>query len=173
MKQRTIGVSKRCHKPALFVRRRATQGFKRNRGSSARCGHEPLVRLGYYFLAVFPTRMKSRISRTLSYPVTAKEISEALADVPQAGYLSIEFFHYQRMKDRGKPYAVLSVHYAFTSAFERDWYVQVSAVPRNLRHTVNELLKEEAFPAMRELLVQRRNLSSEHGGQALTAVNAL
>ena len=114
--------------------------------------------------------MKSRISRTLSYPVTAKEISEALADVPQAGYLSIDFFHYQRMKDRGKPYAVLSVHYGLNSAFERDWFVRVSAVPRNLRHTVNGLLKEAAFPAMRDWLVQRRNLSSEHGGQSLTAI---
>jgi hypothetical protein len=68
------------------------------------------------------------------------------------------------------PYAALSVHYAFNSAFERDWSVGVSAVPRNLRHTVNELLREEAFPAMREWLVQRRNLSSEHGGQTLTAI---
>jgi hypothetical protein len=117
--------------------------------------------------------VKNRISHTLSYPVTAKEISEALADVPQASYLSIDFFHYKRMRDRDKPYAVLSVHYAFNvfnSALERDWSVKVRAVQRKLRHTVNELLKEEAFPAMREWLVQRRNLSSKHGGQSLSAI---
>jgi len=126
--------------------------------------------LRYYFVVVFPTRLKSRISHTLSYPVTAKEISEALADVPQAGALSIDFFHYQRLRERGKPYAVLSVHYTLNSALEREWSVQVRPVPRNLRHTVNELLKEQAFPAMREWLLHRRNLSSEHGGQALTAI---
>jgi hypothetical protein len=119
---------------------------------------------------VFPTRAKSRISHTLSYPVTAKEISEALAEVPQAGYLSIDFFHYRRLKDREKPYAVLSVHYALNSALERDWSVQVRAVQRRLRHAVNGLLKEQAFPAMREWLVQRRNLSSRHGGQSLSAI---
>lgn len=125
--------------------------------------------LRYYFVAVFPTRMKSRISHTLSYPVTAKEISEALADVPQAGALSIDFFHYQRMRDRGKSYGVLSVHYSFNSAFEREWSEQVRPVPRNLRHTVNELLREQAFPAMHDWLLHRRDLSSEHGMQALTA----
>ena len=72
-------------------------------------GRQPRVALRYYFVVVFPTRMKSRISHTLYYLVTAKEISEALANVPQAGALSIDFFHYQRMKDTGKPYAVLSV----------------------------------------------------------------
>lgn len=119
---------------------------------------------------MFPTRTKSRISHTLSYPVTAKEISEALADVPQAGALSIDFFHYQRMRDRGRPYPVLSVHYAFNSALEREWSVQVRPAPRNLRHTVNELLSELAFPAMHNWLLHRKNLSSEHGGQALAAI---
>jgi hypothetical protein len=119
---------------------------------------------------VFPTRSRIRISQTLSYPLTAKEISEALADVPQAGALSIDFYHYQRMKDRGNPYPVLSVHYAFNSAQEQDWSVQVRPVPRNLRHSVNELLRAQAFPAMRDWLLHRRNLSSEHGGQALTAI---
>jgi hypothetical protein len=133
-------------------------------------GRQPRVALRYYFVVVFPTRMKSRISHTLSYLVTAKEISEALANVPQAGALSIDFFHYQRMKDRGKPHAVLSVHYAFSFALERDWSVQVRAVPRNLRRKVNELLREEAFPAMHEWLVQRKNLSNAHGGKALTAI---
>jgi hypothetical protein len=117
--------------------------------------------------------VKNRISHTLSYPVTAKEISEALADVPQASHLSIRFSHYQRMRDRGRPYAVLSVHYSFNvfnSALERDWFVEVRAVQRKLRHAVNELLKEQAFPAMREWLVQRGNLSGKHGGQSLSAI---
>jgi hypothetical protein len=141
-----------------------------NGDSTTITGCQPRVVVRYYLVVVFPTRIKSRISQTLSYPVTAKEISEALADVPQAGALSIDFFHYQRMRDRGKPYAVLSVHYAFNSALEREWSVQVRPVPRNLRHSVNELLREQAFPAMREWLLHRRTLSSEHGGQALTAI---
>jgi hypothetical protein len=128
--------------------------------------------LRYYFAVMFPTRMKTHISQTQSYPVTAKEISEALADVPQAEVLVIDFFHYQRMKDRGNPYPVLSVNYAFkfVRAFrERDWSVRVSPVPRNLRQTVNCLLKEQALPAMRQWLLERKNLSSSYDKQALTA----
>jgi hypothetical protein len=128
--------------------------------------------LRYYIAVMFPTRMKTHISQTQSYPVTAKEISEALADVPQAEVLVIDFFHYQRMKDRGKPYPVLSVNYAFrfVRAFrERDWSVRLSSVPHNLRQTVNCLLKEQALPAMRQWLLERKNLSSSHDKQALTA----
>jgi hypothetical protein len=119
---------------------------------------------------LFPTRTKSRISHTLSYPATAKEISEALADVPQAYALFIDFFSYRRMKDRDKPFAVLSVHYDLNYALEREWSVQVRPVPRSLRHTVNGLLREQAFPAIHDWLLLREKLSSTRGRQSLTAI---
>lgn len=122
---------------------------------------------------MFPTRVKVRISHALSYPATAKEISEALADVPQACVLTISFFdHYRRMKDRGRPYRVLEVWYGHKPgpSLERQWEIQVRPVPRNLRHAVNSLLKQQAFPAMRQWLLERKDLSSSHGIQSLTAI---
>ncbi len=110
---------------------------------------------------IFPTRFKKRISNELSYPLTAKDISVALADVPQANVMQIEFWYYQRMKDRGKPYTVLSVSYGFTPQITTgsyielcDWCIMVRPVPRRLRHNVNRLLKTKALPAIRIWLLE-------------------
>jgi hypothetical protein len=128
-----------------------------------------------YYIAVFPTQFKSPILQTLSYPVTAKEVSEAFADVPQADKLVITFFNYQRIKDRGKPRLVLTVGY---SGSERqrgpgaspEWKIAVRPVQRSMRHDVNRLIVEQAIPAMRKWLTDRKNLCSRYGGQHISAV---
>ena len=141
---------------------------------------------------MFPTRFKGRISHKLSYPVTAKEISDALADVPQSPQLTIEFYgrwrqllesknpHLLKMVsfDTGRQYAVLEVSFGFRSkklpdngvVFERAWQIVIRPVPRILRHAINQLLKKQAFPAVRRWLFERSNLSSSHGVQTLTAI---
>jgi hypothetical protein len=57
---------------------------------------------------MFRTRFRKRISHTLWWPVSAKELSDALADAPQADKLTIEFSAYERMDDGGKPRSILS-----------------------------------------------------------------
>jgi hypothetical protein len=125
---------------------------------------------------MFPTRFKGPISRSLSWPIRAKELSDALADTPQAEKLSINFHHYEPMDRRGKPHAVLSVHYhgeeRVRSAVgsEEEWSISVAPVPRDLRHLVNGLLMNEALPAMRNWLMERKNLHGRFGGQACSAI---
>ncbi len=125
---------------------------------------------------MFPTRFKAPISRSLSWPIRAKELSDALAGTPQAEKLTVSFHHYEPMDRRGKPRAILSVHYhgeewvhgAVGSAEE--WSIRVAPVPRDLRHLVNGLLRNEALPAMRNWLMERKNLHGRFGGQAFSAI---
>jgi hypothetical protein len=126
---------------------------------------------------VFPTRFKSRISHTLSYPLTAKEISEALADVPQSDRLTISFHFYEPMDRREKPRDILSVRFTanegvriLPTGFNDQWSISVSPVSRAMRHQINLLLKEEALPAIRAWLIERKALRGRFGGQTLTAI---
>jgi len=124
--------------------------------------------------------------------VTAKEISDALADVPQAERLTIDFYgrwrhllqskrpHLLRMVsvETSRQYPVLEMSFAFQGkklpdagvTFERAWQMAVRPVPRVLRHAINHLLKQQALPAMRRWLLERSTLSSSHGIQTLTAI---
>jgi hypothetical protein len=125
---------------------------------------------------MFPTRLKKPTSHTLSYPLSAKEISEALADTPQSDRLIISFHTYEPMDRRGKPRAILSAGYngeervRATMGFSDEWWVFVAPVPRKLRHVVNELLKKEAVPAIRSWLRERKNLHSRFGAQSVSAI---
>jgi hypothetical protein len=91
----------------------------------------------------------------LSYPLAATEISEALADVPQAQMLTISFGLYEPMDQRGKPRDILVVRYAGASSVRTEppitdqWSISVAPVPRVIRHQVNARLREEALPAIR------------------------
>jgi hypothetical protein len=70
--------------------------------------------------------------------------------------------------DTGCQYAVLEVSFGFRGkklpgdgvVFERAWQIVARPVPRILRHAINQLLKKQAFPAVRRWLFERSNLSS-------------
>jgi hypothetical protein len=47
--------------------------------------------------------------------------------------------------------------------------IVVLPVPRNLRHMVNELIKQQAFPAIKKWLLEHKNLSVQYGVQAIQA----
>jgi hypothetical protein len=125
---------------------------------------------------MLPTRLKKPISHTLSYPLSAKEISEALADTPQSNRLVISFYAYEPMDQRGEPRPILSVGYngeervRATVGFSDEWWVFAAPVPRKLRHVVNELLKKEALPTVRSWLKERQNIHSRFGAQSLSAI---
>jgi hypothetical protein len=142
---------------------------------------------------MIPTRSKAKIPGAQSYPVKAKEISDSLAGTPQAGMLSIEFHDGWKSRSRsGNPYhsefslngsrhpKVLEVAYGWVPkdlpgsepAFQRGWLIVVLPVPRELRHKVNELIKQQALPAIIKWLFEHRNLSSSslHGTQAIKAL---
>ena len=146
---------------------------------------------------MFPTRLKAKIPSTSSYPLTAEEISEALANTPQAALLSIEFHegwksrlgshnpYHSRMISlpRTQPRTqlpVLEVAFGWVNnegpgaelAFQRGWLITVLPVPRVLRHKIDGLVQQLAFPAFNKWLTERKNLSlaSSHGMQSLSAL---
>jgi len=104
----------------------------------------------------FPTRLKCKISGRLSYPVGAELISAELADVPQAASLEIGFFSkYERMETRGQPYEILTVSYTSWGIQDYGWRIEARPVPRELKHSVKEVLTTEFFPRIRRWLKAR------------------
>ena len=54
-------------------------------------------------------------------------------------------------------------------SFKRGWLVVVLPVERKKRHEVNEMVKQQSIPAIRNWLIERKNLrlSHAHGIQSL------
>jgi hypothetical protein len=123
---------------------------------------------------MIPTRHKAKLPKTLSYPLGAQAISEALADAPHAGDFALWFSdtpvwpasEFQRRLREGLPYRVLTAEYmparspgyggahslADRGWFDASWSLGVYPVPRELRHGVGLLLREQGLPAVAEWL---------------------
>jgi hypothetical protein len=132
---------------------------------------------------IIPTRYKSKIPHTLSYPVGAKAISDALRGVPQFDRLIVNFyFSNQLARHHGTstPYAVVGALYSGPSRFfsasrsiieqSRDprWMITVHAVPRSLRHAIQAKVLAEALPAIRSWLVSNPHASDREGSHGVT-----
>jgi hypothetical protein len=123
---------------------------------------------------MIPTRHKSKLPKTLSWPVGAEAISAGLADVPHAADLSLWFGDspvwpasaFQRLLRESRPYAVLVVEYHPASGpnysrpnalveggfYDTSWELRVNPVPRHLRSTVGRLLRECGLATVAEWL---------------------
>ena len=133
---------------------------------------------------MIPTKSKSKIPKTHSYPIGAKAISDALTGVPQRELLNIEFwFRGRSVKDHGTtvPYQVLHVSYsgpmhffslsksmAENGYYDPRWTIRVHAVPRPLKHIVQGKLMAEALPKIRHWLVSNVHSLDREGFHALT-----
>lgn len=123
---------------------------------------------------VIPTRTKWKIAQTLSWPVGAEDVSQALKSVSQLSELVLHFRAYRahEMKRRNGIYEVIRVSYMGTTktvnpvsaegiALFNRWEIVVNPVPRNLRHKVHEHILSSALPAVRDWLHERPNLELE------------
>src|SRR5215510_5689712 len=97
---------------------------------------------------IIPTRHKSKIPHTLSYPVGAKIISNALIGVPQFSDLTIEFWFCNKLARHhgtATPYRVIQARFSgplrsFSASkrmeeqnyYRPRWTISVDAVPRSL-----------------------------------------
>lgn len=119
---------------------------------------------------MIPTRLKAKLPRHLSYPIGAKAISEALADAPHVGPLSVTFWdqavwpasEFRRLLSERLPYKIMEAVYqpaskpgisASHSMIERGWYyekweLRVYSVLSEFRHAANRLLREQGLPAV-------------------------
>ncbi len=119
---------------------------------------------------MIPTGYKTRIPKTLSYPLGAKAISDALIGVPERELLKINFWFWKGFaKDRvpGAPYRVLSASYSGPGRMS-GWIVRVYAAPRALKHKIQSKLISEALPKMRGWLRSNFHSSEREGGHQLT-----
>ena len=122
---------------------------------------------------LIPTRNKSKLPKTLSYPLGAKEISEALAEVPQYNELSITFIdrstfwaskYNESIKDKEQikiveiKYTRLKGNISTPKKWLEEgypgsgWNITIYAVPKENRHQANAALKAIALPNIKKWL---------------------
>ncbi len=116
---------------------------------------------------LIPTLHKDKLPKGFSYPVGAKEISDAMTNAPQYALMRLVFhdrdtFWASEFKERirnNKVVKVIEIEYirshAYTGApkhfvesghFEPKWTVSVYALPTEYRHDVNMAIKNFAIP---------------------------
>ena len=124
---------------------------------------------------MFPTRAKSKIAKTLAYPLKAKIISQALADVPQSDELKLWFSNYDtptKLRQRTE-FRLIEIAYShrevdqFTAHYMEEsghndpkWAITVYAVPIEIRARVMQLLQEEALPKIRAWLHEKAGVDN-------------
>lgn len=120
---------------------------------------------------MIPTGYRDKLSKRLSYPVGAEEISNSLADAGDLRPFSLSFCarpvepasQFQRVLAARQPYTIVRAEYrparkpglsaaAFmieAGRYDERWVLDVYPVLRELRHIANQLLRDRGFPAMR------------------------
>jgi hypothetical protein len=110
-----------------------------------------------------PTLFKRKIPSTLSYPIGAERISQALASVPQYDDIGLEFWYYSKAPRRAEPIEFLKAEYntlRFSETMKWSlWTVRIQPVPREARHLVQQHILQEGLPAIAEWLCQRAGLN--------------
>ena len=111
---------------------------------------------------IIPTRFKKKIPQKLSYPVGAKEVSDALISVPQFGELGLCFSY------SGWKHQFLEVRFWSPPMHEgwSEWQIEVGPVPRLVRHRFHEYIVETALPRMAAWLVEHAGLAQGQRGGA-------
>lgn len=133
---------------------------------------------------MIPTRYKSKLPHTLSYPVGAEAVSEALRGVPQETALTIGFYdrptlfasEFRKMRDSNSPYPIfdaafrhiqpgLSASRQFIAEgwYEETWELSVYPVPRALKSVARQALLTEGLPGIMRWLSTDRQPSWRHG----------
>ena len=104
---------------------------------------------------------KAKISRHLSYPVGAEQVSSALISTPQFPRLKLHFYFWSDSHLRRKDYEFLRIEYLnnvqprneypIWTLYQRPpqwrWEIVVQPVPPEFRHLVKRYIAETALPA--------------------------
>ena len=123
-----------------------------------------------YAFHVIRTDYKSKLPKTLSWPVGAQAVTAGLAGAPHAAECTLWFCdspidrasEFQRTLREARPYAVLVAEYRpevripYTRSkepeahgwYEAEWRIRINPVPRAWRANVGGLLRERGFPAV-------------------------
>jgi hypothetical protein len=123
---------------------------------------------------VIPTQFKSKLPKTLSWPVGAEAVTAGLGDAPHAAECRLWFSaspvwrasEFQRTLREAQPYAVLVAEYRpavnlpysrskvmeAAGYYDAKWEKRVNPVPRAWRAGVRALLREEGLPLVADWL---------------------
>ena len=111
---------------------------------------------------------KSPIPKSESYPLKLRDLEQALEGVPQAERIDVQFWRrYERADDRSKTVkAILTLSYSRSKVglttstdsieylIQPKWRIQISPVPKDLRHHIHDLLIAEALPHAKEWFIK-------------------
>jgi hypothetical protein len=93
---------------------------------------------------IIPTTYKSKIPNTVSWPIVAQELSEALAEVAQFEELRLSFSFYMTQKTALHHWPWMEVaRFEYRKWVEREWAISVSAIPRSERKRLHDALLQE------------------------------
>jgi hypothetical protein len=122
---------------------------------------------------MIPTRGKGKISHLLSFPIGAKQISDALRTSPQFSNLELyfrpEFFNSVRDSSQ---YLILMIVYSgirdapktnIGVSLRTEWRIGVHPVPRIFRKRIQQYILESALPQISFWLEKRSDLAQEGG----------
>ena len=133
---------------------------------------------------MIPTKLRWRISGELSFPLGAKQISEALAGVPQYAGLAVSFYphwgetsaHIRAALDSGEPLRVMEARYRnvrpdrFASQvlmdegwYDETWELAVYPVLRDRKAATGTLLLTTGLPKVRAWLETPRSDTWRNG----------
>jgi len=123
---------------------------------------------------IIPTRYKSKIPHTHSYPLGAEMISRQLGVVPQREIIELWFSHSHRFhRTYYQPnHEVFGLTYSksgYSVFMSRRWHsgqrwkINVYAVPRILRHIIQQSLIAHALPMAREWFVKNAHNEGRTG----------
>ena len=130
---------------------------------------------------MIPTKFKSKIPQTHSYPVGAKSLSEALSSVPQLESLNLNFYGLWASKDKSNLQSVLNVNHInirenqYSSKnlvaqgfYNETWEIIVYPVLREQKAEVQRLLLAEGLPKVKEWLSAKRSPTWLEGRRTLS-----
>lgn len=121
-------------------------------------------------MKILRTSCKNPISKSLSYPLGAKRISEAVDGISQFDQTSLYFLdspvggamHFERILRDRNPYLVLECSlYADGESYLdgiTSWRISVYPVLRALKAAASDALAQSALPQLREFLSETANL---------------
>lgn len=118
---------------------------------------------------IIPTMSRDKISRRLSYPIGAREVSTGLSTVSQFGSLKLYFYSRSDFQLRRGRYEFLRVEYLksatpaqewpiswiFSRPPQYRWEIVVQPVPRVIRHPIKEYILADALPRVASWLKER------------------
>ncbi|MBE9207724.1 hypothetical protein IQ244_14595 [Nostoc sp. LEGE 06077] len=126
---------------------------------------------------MIPTTYKKKLSRLMSYPISAGILSEALSDTPQFDHLSVAFYDsYQEPRKIKNPALILSIDYVYFLVSlstsnksidygrnKPDWSITVFPVPRTCVSLVKSQLIETGLEKMKQWLHQYQDSTGKVG----------